>query len=228
MINKFSTENAELHSYKNTNQQQRTKSTEKTEMDTNIIIQDKTKDIAEFSIIRSMIYEIRGQKVMLDFDLAEMYRVKTKVLKQSVRRNIKRFPLDFMFELTKKEWDELVTNCDHMPESMKYSYVPSFAFTEQGIAMLSGLLNSDVAIETNIVIMRAFVVLRQYSLNYAEFDKKLEDFVHKTNTKFDKNDAIFKEVFKLLDELIKEKRLYENRTPIGFKQNNENNKFNIN
>ena len=176
----------------------------------------------EFSIIRSKIYEIRGQKVILDYDLAEMYCVKTKVLKQSVRRNIKRFPSDFMFELTKNEWNEVVTICDHLPETIKYSYVPSFAFTEQGVAMLSGLLNSDIAIEINIVIMRAFVMLRQYSLNYAELDKKLEDFVMKTNTKFDENDAMFKEVLKILDELVRKKKEAEKpRTQIGFKQSND-------
>jgi len=84
------------------------------------------------------------------------------------------------------------------------------------------LLNSDIAIEINIVIMRAFVMLRQYSLNYAELDKKLEDFVMKTNTKFDENDAMFKEVLKILDELVRKKKEAEKpRTQIGFKQSND-------
>ena len=188
-------------------------------METNIILQDNTKDIAEFSIIRNKIYKIRGQNVMLDFDLAEMYKVKTKVLKQSVRRNIRRFPEDFMFELTKEEWNELVTNCDHLPISMKFSYVPSFAFTEQGIAMLSGLLNSNIAIDTNIIIMRAFVMLRQYAFNYAELNYKLEEFMYKTNMKFDDNDATFTEILKVLDELVNDKTEREKpRNPIGFKQ----------
>lgn len=130
----------------------------------------------ELQIIQNRIYEIREQRVMLDFDLAEMYSVKTKVLKQSVKRNIKRFPPDFMFELSEREWNELVTNCDQLPETIKHSYILPFAFTEQGVAMLSSVLKSDTAIEVNISIMRAFVTLRQYALGYAELNRKLETF----------------------------------------------------
>jgi len=117
------------------------------------------------SHIQSKIYEIRGYKVMLDFDLAEIYKVLTKALKQAVKRNIKRFPDDFMFELTKAEWNELVTNCDHIPITMKYSYVPPFAFTEHGVTMLSAVLRSDVAIDASILVVRAFVAVRQLILN---------------------------------------------------------------
>ncbi len=85
---------------------------------------------------------------MLDFHLAEMYNVETKVLKQAVRRNIRRFPSDFMFELTNEEWIELVTICDRLPKSQKHSSVPPFAFTEQGVAMLSGLLRSGICCST--------------------------------------------------------------------------------
>jgi len=83
---------------------------------------------------------------MLDFDLAVIYEAPTKALKQAVKRNMRRFPPDFMFELTKEEWKELVTNCDQIPESMKHSYIPPFAFTEHGVTMLSTVLRSDVAI----------------------------------------------------------------------------------
>ena len=119
----------------------------------------------ELTVIENKIHEIRGQKVMLDFDLAEMYGVETKRLKEQVRRNSERFPSDFMFELSKKEWSELVANCDRLPDSLKHSSVPSFAFTEQGVAMLSGILRSPQAIEVNINIMRAFVRMRQYLLS---------------------------------------------------------------
>ena len=119
----------------------------------------------ELSNIQSKIYEIRGFKVMLDFDLAEMYKVPTKALKQAVKRNMKRFPDDFMFELTKNEWKELVTNCDHIPEVMKHSYIPPFAFTEHGVTMLSSVLRSDIAIDASILIVRAFVAMRQLVLN---------------------------------------------------------------
>ncbi|GHT51777.1 DNA-binding protein [Bacteroidia bacterium] len=99
---------------------------------------------------------------MFDFDLAEAYGVKTKRLKEQVRRNIERFPEDFMFELTKKEWLELVAICDRLPANMKHSTVAPFVFTQEGIAMLSGILNSPLAIQMNICIMRAFVVVRQF------------------------------------------------------------------
>ena len=117
----------------------------------------------ELSIIQNKIYEIRGVKVMLDFDLAEMYGTETKILKQSVRRNIERFPSDFMFELTYQEFVNL------RPQIVTSSwggirYLP-FAFTEHGVTMLSSVLKSDVAIEVNILIVRAFVAIRQMVLN---------------------------------------------------------------
>jgi uncharacterized protein (UPF0335 family) len=105
---------------------------------------------------------------MLDFDLAELYETPTKALKQAVKRNIKRFPPDFMFTLTKVEWKELVTNCDHIPETMKHSYIPPFAFTEHGAVMLSSVLRSDIAIHTSVLIVRAFVALRQLIANPPE------------------------------------------------------------
>lgn len=115
----------------------------------------------EPQIIRNKIYEIRGQRVMLDFDLAEMYGVETKVLNQSVKRNISRFPIDFMFQLTTEEFKNLRSQIVTSNERGGRKYAP-LAFTEQGVAMLSGLLNSDVAIQANIVIMRAFVSMRNY------------------------------------------------------------------
>lgn len=101
----------------------------------------------ELQAIQNKIYEIRGQNVMLDFDLAEMYEVENRALKQAVKRNIYRFPKDFMFQLTKKEWQELITNCDNLPEGIKFSPATPFAFTEQGVAMLSSVLRSRKAVE---------------------------------------------------------------------------------
>ena len=121
----------------------------------------------ELSIIQSRIYEIRGSKVMLDFDLAEMYEVPTKALNQSVKRNIGRFPPDFMFQLTKQEFTNMLSQfVMTSPIKRPKSSIP-YAFTEQGVAMLSGLLNSDVAIGVNINIMRAFVAVREYILSRA-------------------------------------------------------------
>ena len=114
----------------------------------------------QLQLIRSKIYEIRGQKVMLDFDLAEMYGTETKVLKQSVKRNIRRFPVDFMFKLTKEEFGTLRSQIVTSNKRGGIRYLP-FAFTESGVAMLSSILNSEVAIEININIMRAFIVVRQ-------------------------------------------------------------------
>ncbi|ADV42697.1 ORF6N domain-containing protein [Bacteroides helcogenes] len=115
------------------------------------------------TIVQQKIYEIRGQRVMLDFDLAEMYGMETKRLKASVRRNMKRFPSDFMFELTQEEYISLRTKISSLKNGGRGQhpkYMP-FAFTEQGVAMLSSVLNSDIAIEVNIAIMRAFVAVRQ-------------------------------------------------------------------
>ena len=117
----------------------------------------------ELAIIQNKIYEIRGYKVMLDFDLAEIYQVETKNLNLSVKRNIRRFPSDFMFQLTTDEWDYLRLQNETSKRGGR-RYLP-YAFTEQGVAMLSGLLNSEIAIETNIAIMRAFVYVRQFAIN---------------------------------------------------------------
>lgn len=120
----------------------------------------------QLELIQSKIHEIRGQKVMLDFDLAEMYGTETKYLKRSVKNNIKRFPSDFMFELTKDEWNSL--RCKNRTlnngRGQHPKYMP-FAFTEHGVAQLSSVLNSDIAIEINIQIIRAFIAIRQLVLN---------------------------------------------------------------
>jgi ORF6N domain len=127
----------------------------------------------ELEVIQNKIFEIRGHKVMLDFDLASLYNVETKVLKQAIRRNINRFPEDFMFELTKKEFENLrsqIVTSSHGG----LRYMP-FAFTEQGIAMLSSVLNSEKAIEINISIIRAFVTIIQFTLSYSELKTKIEE-----------------------------------------------------
>ena len=114
--------------------------------------------------IENKIYEIRGHRVMLDFDLAKLYEVETRVLNQAVKRNIRRFPSDFMFQLTIDEWQNLMMSSQFVMTSHNKrpkTAIP-FAFTEQGVAMLSGLLNSDVAIDANVRIMRAFVAVRQF------------------------------------------------------------------
>lgn len=171
----------------------------------------------EQQIIQSKIYEIRGMRVMLDYDLAEMYQVETKNLKRSVRRNIERFPEDFMFELTKEEYDFLRCNFGTLENSGRGQYAKylPFAFTEQGIAQLSSVLNSPLAIQVNISIIRAFVALRQYALGYTELNRKLEDFMVETNMQFS-------DIYQALTELASQKELEEKpRRRICFNSQNE-------
>jgi hypothetical protein len=125
----------------------------------------------ELEQIKKSILEIRGKKVMLDMDLAKIYEVETRVLKQAVRRNIDRFPEDFMFELTENELQNLTSQ--FVTSSWGGQRHKPFAFTEQGIAMLSSVLKSKKAIQMNIAVMRAFVLMRQFALTYQELSEKL-------------------------------------------------------
>ncbi|KAA6346821.1 hypothetical protein EZS27_005671 [termite gut metagenome] len=163
----------------------------------------------ELQVIQSKIYEIRGYKVMLDYDLAELYQVETRVLNQAVNRNSKRFPPDFMFQLTDMEFKRLISQ--FVTSSWGGRRKPPLAFTEQGLAMLSGVLNSDIAIEVNINIMRAFVTLRQFALGYAELKQQLDNFMLETNLQFN-------EIYLALTELAEQKRSeHTPRNPIGFR-----------
>ena len=162
----------------------------------------------KLKIIQQQIIELRGQKVMLDFHLAELYEIETKVLKQAVRRNINRFPPDFMFELTQNEFESLRSQFVTSKRG-GLRYMP-FAFTEQGIAMLSSVLNSEKAIAINIAIMRTFVSLRQFALNYKELNDKI--------TEIEKQ---FPEIYNILNYLMdKEKTATPKieRNKIGFKK----------
>lgn len=137
-----------------------------------------SKKLIPIESIISRIFLIRDHKVMLDFDLAQLYGVETRALKQQVRRNIKRFPDDFMFQLSKNEWNELITNCDNLG-NLKFSPQTPFVFTEQGVAMLSSVLNSDKAVEVNILIIRAFVKLREIISTHKDVQKKLKNIEDK-------------------------------------------------
>jgi len=155
-------------------------------------------DVVPMERITSKIYVIRDTRVLLDRDLAELYGVKTKILKQSVRRNITRFPEDFMFELTKEEFENwrsqfVTSNRDKM--GLRY---PPMAFTEQGVAMLSSVLNSDRAIQVNIAIMRAFTRLRQMLSTHEELKRKIEAMERKY-------DGQFRVVFEAIKQLIETK-----------------------
>lgn len=182
-------------------------------------------------IIENKIYEIRGQKVMLDFDLAEMYEVETKYLKRIVRRNMDRFPDDFLFQLSNEEANHLINNirCQNGTlEASWFRYAP-FAFTEQGVAMLSGLLNSPRAIEVNINIMRAFVRMRQYLLSHApkqeleELRKRIEYLEEDVSADRDSYERQFDELFSAFAKLsaaVQSRTAPLGRTVIkGFKNN---------
>jgi hypothetical protein len=135
----------------------------------------------ELQLIQSKIYNIRGLKIILDKDLAIMYEVTTGNLNKAVKRNADRFPDDFMFQLTNEEFDLIFQNgTSRWGGTRKLPY----AFTEHGVAMLAGLLNSTKAVEVNIQIVRAFVTLRQFALGYAELNQKLETFMLETNMQF--------------------------------------------
>ena len=141
----------------------------------------------EIILVQDLIHEIRGKKVMLDFDLARLYQVETRTLKQAVRRNISRFPSDFMFELTLEETKSLVNSSrsqfvtlDNPGRGSNVKYKP-FAFTEQGVAMLSSVLRSETAIQANIAIMRAFVQVREYLLAASSVSLKLEELKAKVD-----------------------------------------------
>ena len=151
----------------------------------------------ELQTIQSKIYEIRGRRVMLDFDLAHLYNVETRRLKEQVKRNLERFPEDFMFQATKREWDEVIANCDNLPENIKYSPATPFAFTQEGVAMLSGVLRSPTAVQVNISIMRAFVAMRHYIATSVSITSELAEIRAKLEL-LERND----EVLAQNDELI--------------------------
>ena len=173
----------------------------------------KDSSMIPYETVVSKIYLIRGHKVMLDRDLAELYGVETKQLKRQVNRNIGRFPKDFMFEMTKQELEIWryqfgTTNSEKM--GLRYS---PYCFTEQGVAMLSSVLSSERAIKMNIEIIRAFTQIRQMLVDNTELRLAIEELKKKT----DNNSKNIEIVFKYLDELIEKKEDPKPRTAIGYK-----------
>ena len=186
-------------------------------------------------IVQNLIYEIRGQKVMLDSDLARLYQVETKVLNQAVRRNIKRFPEDFMFQLDNKEFANLKSQI--VTSSWGGRRTPPLAFTEEGIAMLSSVLHSDVAIAANISILRAFVKVREYLLMVSTVSAEVKELRAKVDLLAmqqeenlgavnDLSEDVRQDIDNLylaigeLSSRIEEKK-HEPRRKIGFQQNME-------
>jgi len=151
--------------------------------------------------LKSMIYEIRGQKVMFDSDLAELYEVELRSLNQAVKRNIERFPADFMFQLTKNEWYVLRSQIVIANRDMSKMRFTPYVFTEQGIAMLSGLLNSEIAVKVNIQIMRTFVQLRHYVLGQ-DTNEQIAELRKLLMLYIEKNDKRVNDIIIVLNNLI--------------------------
>ena len=166
----------------------------------------------DLQIIQNNIFEVRGCRVMLDYHLAELYQVETRALKQAVKRNIERFPSDFMFVLTQEEANLLLSigvSQNVIPPDYNFGVAMPMAFTEQGVAMLSSVLRSKVAIEVNISIMRAFVLMRQMAIGYEELSRRIEELEVST-------DAQFNELYQALTQLLSQSQQQKERRPIGF------------
>ena len=149
---------------------------------------------------------------MLDYHLAELYQVETRALKQAVKRNIERFPSDFMFVLTQEEANLLLSigvSQNVIPPAYNFGVAMPMAFTEQGVAMLSSVLRSKVAIEVNISIMRAFVFMRQMAIGYEELSRRIEELEVST-------DAQFNELYQALTQLLSQSKQQKERRPVGF------------
>src|ERR1700712_2241644 len=180
--------------------------------------------------IQNRIYEIRGERVMLDRDLAALYETETKALNLAVKRNLKRFPKDFMFQLTKEEYEDLRFQIETSEKSKKplrlqietskgrggTRYLP-YAFTEQGVAMLSGVLNSDKAISMNITIMRAFVEIRRLVLKQNDLKEQLAEVKQRLGEHDMQLNSIYDAIENLLDEKASQRK-WEERERIGFKK----------
>ena len=166
----------------------------------------------DLQIIQNKIFEVRGCRVMLDYHLAELYQVETRALKQAVKRNIERFPSDFMFVLTQEEANLLLSigvSQNVIPPAYNFGVAMPMAFTEQGVAMLSSVLRSKIAIEVNISIMRAFVLMRQKAIGYEELLKRIEELEVST-------DAQFNELYQALTQLLSQSKQQKERRPVGF------------
>ena len=166
----------------------------------------------DLQIIQNKIFEVRSCRVMLDYHLADLYQVETRALKQAVKRNIERFPGDFMFVLTQEEANLLLSigvSQNVIPPAYNFGVAMPMAFTEQGVAMLSSVLRSKVAIEVNISIMRAFVLMRQMAIGYEELSRRIEELEVST-------DAQFNELYQALTQLLSQSKQQKERRPVGF------------
>jgi ORF6N domain-containing protein len=195
----------------------------------------------QLQVIQNRIYEIRGQKVMLDFDLAALYDVETRVLNQAIKRNTESFPEDFMFRLTREEWKSMSSQIvmtysqnvdDQSTDSAQPVKSPSkrpksalpYAFTEHGVTMLASVLKSSTARKMNIAIVRAFIAMRKMVIQYAE----VVGIINELKDRVDGHDAQLNQIYDALENMLDKKveeenkqKLWEERERIGFRNNNE-------
>jgi phage regulator Rha-like protein len=158
---------------------------------------EKNRSLVKVGTIQQRILLIRGEKVIVDADLAEAYGVTTKALNQAIRRNKNRFPADFMFQLTKAEKSEVVTNCDHL-QRLKFSKVNPHVFTEHGVIMAAGVLNSEKAVEVSVFIVRAFVKLREIVSGHKELARKMAQLEQKLSVHDDQIIGMVKAIKQLM------------------------------
>jgi len=174
----------------------------------------------ELTVIQERIFEIRGQKVMLDYDLAALYDVETRALNQAVKRNQKRFPDDFMFRLSAAEWEAIrqMNSSQFVMSSGKHRgarYQP-YAFTEHGVTMLASVLKSEKAVEMNILIVRAFIHLRRFALQYRDLSEQIQALKEQLGSHDIQLGQIYDIIERMLDDQT-ELKSWQKREPIGFK-----------
>ncbi len=171
----------------------------------------------QLTIIQQKIYEVRGQKVMLDFDLAELYEVETRVLNQAIKRNMESFPEDFMFRLTAKEWKMMSSQIVMTyPEKRPKSALP-YAFTEHGVTMLASILKSSKARKMNIAIVRAFISLKKFVLEHNDILEQLKELKERIGNHDVQLNQIYDVIENLLDEKVHQ-QAWKDRERIGFKK----------
>jgi phage regulator Rha-like protein len=183
-------------------------------------------------IIHNKIYEIRGHKVMLDYEIAEMFEVETRTMNQSVKRNIERFPEDFMFQLTEIEWENMKPQFATLSKDVLISQIVTsknetrggrqklpFAFTEHGVTMLASVLRSEKAVKVSIAVVRAFISFKQYISDRKNISKQINSIKDELSERIDEQDEQIIEIYQVLDKLIQDKEEQKpvERNPIGFK-----------
>ena len=175
------------------------------------------------TIIQQKIYEVRGERIMLDFDLAELYQVETRIFNQAVKRNKESFPRDFMFKLTSKEWKKISSSqfvmMDNLPKNRSNKYLP-YAFTEHGVTMLASVLKSTKARKMNIAIVRAFISLKKLTAKHKNLEEQLQLLRREIFERIGEHDTQLSEIYEAIENLLDmktEKKIREERERIGYK-----------